>query len=90
MGAGIAYTAARAGLNVILSDTTEKALDNAKNNLLKQAVGYDMHKKNITDPEPILEKFTFSTNMDDLSPADFVIEAILESEQVKEACFAAI
>ena len=44
MGAGIAYTAARSGLNVILSDTTEQALDNAKNNLLKNAIGYDIYK----------------------------------------------
>ena len=90
MGAGIAYTAARAGLTVILSDTTEAALDNAKNKLIKNAIGYDMHKENIDDPEPILAKMTYSTDMAALKNAEFVIEAIVESEQVKEACFNAI
>ena len=37
-----------------------------------------------------MEKITLSTDMDALKPAEFVIEAIVESEQVKEACFGAI
>ena len=48
MGSGIAYTAARAGLDVILTDTTENALENANNRLMPSFVKYDLFKGNIT------------------------------------------
>jgi len=84
MGAGIAYVSARAGMEVILLDTS---IDNAEHGkaysegLLKKAIarGYSTEAK----AEALLGLIRPTTDYDDLEGCDLVIEAVFESTELK-------
>ena len=84
MGAGIAYVAAKAGIDVMLLDTSP---DNAvrgrlhSQDLLDKAV-----KKGRTTPEQrdaMLARITPTVNYDDLAGCDLVVEAVFEDRAIK-------
>lgn len=86
MGCGIAQVAAAAGLDVILVDVCEAALDEglatvARN--LDQLVA--MGKLAVPDKEATVERITRSISCDALRTADLVIEAVTEDFPVKAA-----
>ncbi len=84
MGNGIAHVFALHGFNVTMYDISEKQLEKAKNtierNLQRQA------KKDIikeSDIQKTLSNIESTTNLNDISDVDFVVEASPEDEQIK-------
>ena len=89
MGSGIAIAMADAGLQVTLIEVTAEAVAAAE----KRVRGvYDRQAKSgrlsAADHAARLERITFSTDMNDLAPADLVIEAIIENIDAKREVFA--
>jgi 3-hydroxyacyl-CoA dehydrogenase/enoyl-CoA hydratase/3-hydroxybutyryl-CoA epimerase len=84
MGAGIAYVSAKAGLEVVLLDTTQELADKGKaysQGLLDKAV-----KKGRSTPDKrdaLLARIRPTTSFDDLSGCDLVIEAVFEDRAIK-------
>jgi 3-hydroxybutyryl-CoA dehydrogenase len=82
MGSGIAQVAAAAGCRVSLHDeapgATERALETIRKSLAKLA------EKGGADPDDVLGRIEI---VDDLVPADLMIEAVVEETSVKEQIF---
>ena len=84
MGAGIAYVAAQAGIEVVLLDTTKEAAERGKahsQGLLDKAV-----KRGRRTPEQaaaLLARITPTTDYAPLAGCDLVIEAVFEDRAVK-------
>ncbi|MCW5634316.1 MAG: enoyl-CoA hydratase/isomerase family protein [Rubrivivax sp.] len=84
MGGGIAYVSAKAGIDVVLLDTTQALADKGKaysQGLLDKAV-----KKGRSTPEKrdaLLAKIQATTSFDDLAGCDLVIEAVFEDRAIK-------
>ncbi|WVQ84640.1 hypothetical protein IAT38_006795 [Cryptococcus sp. DSM 104549] len=91
MGAGIAQIGAQNGLKVILSDVTDKALDNGIN-IITKSLSRVAKKKSPDDIEGftanILRNITTTTDAAEaVKDADLVVEAIIESLKVKRDLF---
>jgi 3-hydroxybutyryl-CoA dehydrogenase len=82
MGGGIAQVAAAAGCRVSLHDAapgaTDRALETIRKSLTKLA------EKGGADPDEVLSRIE---PVDDLVPADLMIEAVVEDQAVKEKIF---
>jgi 3-hydroxybutyryl-CoA dehydrogenase len=89
MGSGIAESAARAGVGVHLFEPGQAALDRARASIEK-SVTRAVSRGKLTDAEgaALLERIQPTTNLDDLAPAQLVVEAIVEDPQVKGKVFA--
>ena len=87
MGSGIALSAAQNGFPVILFDTNEQVLNNARNSItanLETAV--QKGKISATDQQSILQRIHFTPQIDNCK-ATLVIEAIIEKEDAKVSLF---
>lgn len=84
MGAGIAYVSAKAGINVVLLDTSQENAERGKaysEGLLKKAIerGYSTEAKAAS----LLGLITPTTSYHDLRGCDLIIEAVFENKQLK-------
>ncbi len=88
MGAGIAEVCARAGLEVMVAETTGEALELGRTRLAN-SIGKAAERGKISpeDAEATLERLTFTTDLGDFADRDLVIEAVIESEPVKIEIF---
>ena len=88
MGAGIAEVFARAGFNVVGVEIDQAALDRGKGHLDK-SLSKAVSKGKIDEEEraAIEGRLTFTSSRDDLSDADFVVEAVPESIAIKREVF---
>ncbi|MFD7294478.1 3-hydroxybutyryl-CoA dehydrogenase [Streptomyces sp. NPDC059897] len=88
MGAGIAEVCARAGLDVMVAETTGEALEYGRTRLLSSLAKAASRGK-ITEEElaETQERLTFTTDLGEFSDRDLVIEAVVENEQVKTEIF---
>ena len=88
MGNGIAQVAAQAGYTVIMNDIKEefvnRGLDTISKNLDRQV---KKGKITIAEKNEILSRIKPSVQIDDAAPADFVIEAAIEKEELKKEIF---
>jgi len=88
MGAGIAQVAAKANHQVLLFDVAEGAaqqgIENTRKGLEKQ-----VQRKRITQSEvdALITRIKPITDINELAPADLVIEAIVEKLEVKQQLF---
>ena len=76
MGTGIAIVASRVGgKNVKVVDTTQKALDASKK-FTESWCDKEIAKARLTNDEKtqVLQRFTFTTKLEDLNDTDFVVE----------------
>ncbi|WP_461038337.1 3-hydroxybutyryl-CoA dehydrogenase [Streptomyces mayteni] len=88
MGAGIAEVCARAGLDVMVAETTGEALELGRTRLigsLDRAV--ERGKVSAADRDAALDRLTFTTDLGEFGERDLVIEAVVESEPVKTEIF---
>ena len=89
MGAGIAYTCALSGWEVVLKDVTLEAAEKGKTyseSLVAKGV-----KRGKTTPakgQALLERITPTDDYNDLAGCDIVIEAVFESVELKHQVFA--
>lgn len=88
MGRGIAIAALQASHSVVVFDIADAPLEKAKGNItstLDKAV--EKGKLTATDRDLAIERSTFTTNLDDLSVCDVVIEAVAERLDIKHDLF---
>ncbi|MGH3938541.1 MAG: 3-hydroxyacyl-CoA dehydrogenase NAD-binding domain-containing protein [Pseudonocardiaceae bacterium] len=91
MGAGIAYTCARAGMDVVLKDVSPEAAEQGKKYsvvLLDKAVSRGRSTPQQRDE--VLARITPTADAADLAGADLVIEAVFEDPELKKKVFAEI
>lgn len=87
MGSGIALCAAQNNFEVVLFDTQEKGLENAKVNINKN-LDFLLSKEKISaaQKENIFNSILFTTNVQDCV-GDLIIEAIVENLDIKETLY---
>lgn len=88
MGSGIATSALNAGFDVRLIEIAQEALDRGTATITGNLEG--AVKRGKSTPEKMqaaLDRLQPSTNMDDLSDVDLVIEAVFENMDVKKDIF---
>jgi len=88
MGGGIAEVCARAGVDVVVFETTE-ALVNAGRNRISTSLerGVSAGKISERERDSAADKLRFTTDLADLADRQLVIEAVIEDENVKAAIF---
>jgi 3-hydroxybutyryl-CoA dehydrogenase len=88
MGAGIAQVAARSGYRVALVDTADEFVARGVQRIES---GYqrlvDKDRLSATDRDAAMQRLESGTELDALADADLVIEAVVESLEVKAAVF---
>jgi len=88
MGNGIAHVAAVAGLDVVMHDVEEafvqKGLATIGKNLQR---GVDKGKMSADDKAATLGRIRGTTTLEDFSDCDLVVEAVVESLEVKDVVF---
>ncbi|GAA2831061.1 3-hydroxyacyl-CoA dehydrogenase NAD-binding domain-containing protein [Kitasatospora sp. CM 4170] len=88
MGAGIAYTCARAGIEVMLKDVTVEAAERGKAysaGLLDKAVARGRSTE--AQRDELLARITPTAEAADLAGCDAVIEAVFENPELKQKVF---
>ncbi|MFE7836712.1 3-hydroxyacyl-CoA dehydrogenase NAD-binding domain-containing protein [Streptomyces sp. NPDC057474] len=88
MGAGIAYSCARAGIDVVLKDVTPEAAAKGKNyseKLCAKAVAKGRTTQEKADA--LLARITPTADPADLAGCDAVIEAVFENTELKHKVF---
>ena len=88
MGSGIAESAARAGLSVVLSEPQQSALERSEQRIERSvARAVKGGKLSEGDATALLGRIAWSTDLDALAPSDVVVEAIVEDEAAKVDAF---
>lgn len=88
MGSGIAQVVATAGNSVFLYDSNPLALEKAEKNL--EATFQKLAEKgkmSFEDAETYFNNIKLITKLEDLSPSELVIEAIIEDIDIKKSLF---
>ena len=89
MGSGIAEVAAKAGANVVVFEPTQELIDAGRKRISGSLErGASRGKLSEADRDATLARFTFTTDLADLSDRQLVIEAVVEDEAVKGKIFA--
>jgi 3-hydroxybutyryl-CoA dehydrogenase len=86
MGAGIAEVSARAGLDVVVVESSGGAAD-AGRRRLETTLGRAEAKGKIDSAAAVLERITLVTDLDALADRQVVVEAIVEDEAAKTDLF---
>ena len=87
MGSGIAQTCAQAGIEVLITDAAEQALDKAMQNIA-WSVGKLVEKGKLSeDADTIVKRIRVARGFEDAVEADMVIEAVFENIEVKQDIF---
>ncbi|MFB7720892.1 MULTISPECIES: 3-hydroxyacyl-CoA dehydrogenase NAD-binding domain-containing protein [unclassified Nocardia] len=88
MGAGIAYVSAKAGYEVVLKDVTIEAAERGKNYSEKlEEKALSRGKTTEEKSKALLAKITPTADAADFAGVDFVIEAVFEKPELKNAVF---
>jgi 3-hydroxybutyryl-CoA dehydrogenase len=89
MGAGIAEVSARAGVDVLVFETTDALVTAGRNRITKSLErGVSAGKVTEREKAAALGKLRFTTSLADLADRQLVIEAVIEDEAVKAKIFA--
>jgi 3-hydroxyacyl-CoA dehydrogenase/enoyl-CoA hydratase/3-hydroxybutyryl-CoA epimerase len=85
MGAGIAYVAARAGIEIVLLDATAEAAQAGKAQVAR-LVGKDRERGSLTEAkaDALLARIDAGVDYRRLEGCDIVLEAVFEDRKVKE------
>ncbi|HET8594980.1 MAG TPA: 3-hydroxybutyryl-CoA dehydrogenase [Intrasporangium sp.] len=86
MGSGIAEVSARAGLEVVVVETSPQAVEAGRARLTK-SLGRAEQRGKIDSASDVLERIRVVEGLDALADRDIVIEAIVEDEKLKVELF---
>ena len=91
MGNGIAQVAARAGYSVVMRDVKDEFLQRGLQ-AIDKSLQRDVDKERLSaeEKQSIIERIRSTTDLDVLSDASFVIEAITEDLTIKTELFSAL
>jgi 3-hydroxybutyryl-CoA dehydrogenase len=88
MGSGIAEATARGGIPVVLHEPEQVVLDRARARIAKSVErGVSAGKLERAAADELLGRIDFSTDLEAVSDADLVVEAVYEDPQVKGPLF---
>src|SRR4051812_21781270 len=90
MGAGLAQSLAQTGHQVILMDLTTPILERARRDIrngVRSLALFGKQEGPAPDPKEVLQKVKFTTALEELAPADFVVENVTEKWSVKEPVY---
>jgi 3-hydroxybutyryl-CoA dehydrogenase len=88
MGAGIAEVFARNGFSVVGVEINDESLERGRQHLVHSTSrAVSRGKLGEEDQQALVERVTFTTSMKDLADADFVVEAVVESVELKKSIF---
>jgi 3-hydroxyacyl-CoA dehydrogenase / enoyl-CoA hydratase / 3-hydroxybutyryl-CoA epimerase len=88
MGAGIAYVAARAGIDVVLTDVTLAAAEKGREYSARiVAKSVAAGRSTQADGDALLARVHPTENLADLAGVDFVVEAVFENAELKSRVF---
>ncbi|MCW2834462.1 MAG: fadJ [Nocardioides sp.] len=91
MGAGIAYSCARAGMQVVLKDVSVENAEKGKAYTAKlNAKGIERGKLTQDKADELLGRITATADPADLAGCDLVIEAVFEDPSLKAKVFAEV
>src|SRR5215470_4675655 len=89
MGNGIVHVAAKSGFKVILLDVEQRFLDRALGTISKNMDReVAKNRSSPSDKSAALERITATTNKAAMAKADFIVEAVIENEDLKSKIFA--
>jgi len=89
MGNGIAQVFAQAGFTVRLVDVAQPMLDRAHTTIQKSLAKFvEKGKLAAADRDAALQRLSFTTALDQLADADYIVEAIVENADAKRTLFA--
>ena len=88
MGAGIAEVFARHGYDVVGVEVDDEGVERARQHL-DSSTGRAVSRGKLTEEEQqaLLGRVTFATELAELKGADLVVEAVVESPEIKKAIF---
>ena len=88
MGAGIAEVFARNGFSVIGVEVNDEGLERGRQHL-EHSTGRAVQRGKLSeeDQAELIGRVTFTTSVQDLADADFVVEAVVESIETKKSIF---
>ena len=88
MGAGIAEVFARNGFWVVGVEVTDEAVERGRQHL-EHSTGRAVKRGKLSeeDQAELVGRVTFTTSLKDLADADFVVEAVVESMEIKKSIF---
>jgi 3-hydroxybutyryl-CoA dehydrogenase len=89
MGAGIAEVSARAGLDVVVAESSQAAADAGRSRLEKSLARAEAKGK-IDSADAVMARIRVVTDLEALADRDIVIEAIVEDEDAKTELFRAL
>lgn len=91
MGSGIAEVCARAGLDVVVSETGPASVEAGLGRVIASLDrGLRSGKLTEADRDAVLRRLRFTTELADLADRDLVVEAVAEDEQIKTEVFTAL
>jgi 3-hydroxybutyryl-CoA dehydrogenase len=91
MGNGIAQVFAQSGFSVLLVDIAKPMLERARASIEKSLARFvEKDKLLAADRDATLNRLTTTTNIDRLTDADFIVEAIVEQAEAKGALFTSL
>jgi 3-hydroxybutyryl-CoA dehydrogenase len=88
MGAGIAEVFARNGFSVVGVEVNDESVERGRQHL-QHSTGRAVQRGKLSEEEQreLVGRVAFTTSLKDLAEADFVVEAVVESIEVKKAIF---
>lgn len=88
MGSGIAHTTAQSGYITIVREPTKELLDMGKERI-NASIQRSVSKGGLSqeESEKILQRLSYTTNLQDLADVDLVIEAVTENMDLKKQLF---
>ncbi len=88
MGAGIAEVFARNGFSVVGVEVNDEAVERGRQHL-EHSTGRAVQRGKLSedDQAELIGRVTFTTTLTDLVDADFVVEAVVESIEIKKSIF---
>jgi 3-hydroxybutyryl-CoA dehydrogenase len=91
MGSGIAESTAVAGLSVIVRDIDDTAIGGARRRIEK-SLGAAVERGKVDEgaAAEILNRITYTTELDDIADVDLVVEAVPENADLKAAILAQV
>ena len=87
MGSGIAQVCAQAGMDVILNDVSQEALDKAIKNIEWSVDKFIEKGKLAEKKETIIDRISLITDLDSAKDVDLAIEAVFEQLELKQQIF---
>lgn len=88
MGSGIAQVAAQSGLNIILNDISDEMVARGTQTIQRSLDRMVQRGRiKLDECDRIMRRIEVTTNLSDLAATDFVIEAVVETEDAKVALF---